>query len=270
MHIQFQDGIQVPISLNSSDLAEVIKKIFKHLQHVALPFRDRDSYLYILKSDQSHLVDQLIKNGQLLDIFVDREKCMAQDQEYLNHLHKIYECNYDGDPIWLDYHEYIHLCEFKFTPHKKIINLDFREKAGLLEQKFDMSWLKTSTTKLNPGDVFVSWAELGKTPFAYWKNNEPDDLDRLCQLAKPWLKLRPKMSVAFEKIDHLQLVQNDESADKFNEWWSHYHDAWCDYWEIDSWSLSDMFSYNVVGHIDDLSAVENRLMSGVYPCKVTL
>lgn len=270
MHILFDDGTDIPITIYPSDLSPVILKIFKHLQHVTLPFRPWDSYLYVDEHDRSFMIDRLCYYGSLLGINVDKEKCSRIDQNYFNQLHMLYESHYDGSPSWLDFHEHIHLSERKTCRHEKTISLDYREKSGLLEIPYNHDWVRHSTSDIATGDVYVSWAELGKTPFYYWANQEPDDLDRICKLAKPWLKFRPKLKVALEPINRMQEIRNKSLDEQFDRWWKQYHDDWCRHWGIDSWTIDDMFACNVIGHIDSISLVDDLLQARVYPVKVTL
>lgn len=262
MHLVLDNHDQFDIVLDQGPVSQVIEKTFKHLQHVPIPFREWDNPFFLSTQAHESLVNRLVYFARRLNVNIDSDLCLRQDQKYLNHLHEIYEKSYDGDPDWLDYHEHIHLCEKSETKYdfKKLV-INYREKAGPLERKFDPLFRQSFKNKVTAGEVYVSWAELGKTPYHYWKNNEPDDIDRICELAKPWLILRPKLNIAFSDIDFMV----NKKSDSFDQWWEQHHDSWCRYWNIDRWSIYDMFSVTSVGHITEINSLANCLTNGHNP-----
>lgn len=254
------DCDSVSFSLTESVLAPVYQRLITHLRHIDIPFRPWDNPYAV-----SDRIDRLFEYGQAVGVDVDRDKCARQDQDYFNFLHRIYEKNYNGDPTWLDYHEHIHLCEFSNTAHR-YLHIDFREKAGLLEKSFDIQWMKSSTTQIKAGDVFVPWAELGKTPYRYWRDKEPDDINRIKELCKPWLKLRPKILVALEDYDY------SKTSSAFDQWWQQYHDEWCQHWNISKWDLTDMRSRIVFGNmpVEELDKMKKLLQDKKIPRRISL
>ena len=262
MVIIFEDGSEIVITLDNSELSSVYKKIYKHLQHVTVPFKDWDNPFY----NNSQSVDSLINCASLLGITLDRKKLVEKDQQYFNSIHKIYEKNYDGNPLWLDFHEHIHMCEAANDDKVNHIQIHYREKAGLLKKKFDPLWFNRSDI-IKKGEVFVWWSELGKIPYHYYKDGEPDNLLRLCELAKPWLALDPIIMIAVEDI---VLPKADNDIESFNEWWSLYHDDWCKHWNISSWSLTQMFSACVFGNILEIDKCIKLLQNNIHPARVKL
>jgi hypothetical protein len=222
---------------------------------------DNPYYSDVITHDQ--MVLKLSEFADCVGVKIDIEKCLTGDQNYFNEIHKIYELSYDGNPQWLDFHEHIHLCEKEFT---KSLIIDYREKAGLLEKKFDPDWMKYTTATVYPGDVYVSWAELGKTPHRYWKNLEPNTINRMCELAKPWITLRPQLYIALEEIDFISQC----NVPDFNNWWKDYQEEWCCYWNIPSWDLKDMVSVGVIGRIANIELVKSKLQQQIMPTKIQL
>jgi hypothetical protein len=262
MRILFDDNTSVFFDLLDCDLAPIYGRIISHLRHLDIPFRDWDNP-YNLKDP----VTRLIEFGTRLKITVDRLRCEQKDQDYLNFLHEVYEKNYVTcpDPRWLDFHEQIHLCE-NFGASQCFLQIDYRDKAGLLEKPFDMSWLKSGKTRVRAGDVFVRWAELGKPPYIYWRDKEPDDITRIKELAKPWLKLRPMLLVALQDHDF------GVSSDEFEQWWEQYHAEWCAHWNISKWDLVDMRSVLIFGRMspEQLQMLSTLLINDCRPRRVTL
>jgi hypothetical protein len=263
VQIVFSNNTAVDLILEPTPLAAVYQKIYKHLGQVPVPFRDWDHPFYC--NTLTELVDQLILYASKVSVTVCRESCLNQDRDYFNAIHKIYENNYNGDPAWLNFHEHIHMCE-RWPVQESILTIDYREKSGMLEQPFDIAWLENATTEIKAGDVFVEWAELGKTPYYYWKNNEPADITRMCELAKPWLTLRPKIIVALADIDTMHNVDVLE----FESWWKQHSEEWCRHWNISSWSTVDMFSVVRLGHAPEFANIIEQLKNNNTPTKILL
>lgn len=259
MRICFSNSDWVSFDLLGS-VAPALERMYRHLQHVALPWRPWDAPLY-----PHDPIEQLVRAGQALGLTVDAAQCSSQ--AYFNHLHELYEHGYNGDSAWMDYHELIHVSE-KSLGNRNILLLDHRELAGLLEQPFDQNWMQHGITCVPAGTVFVQWAELGKSPYVYWRNQEPSDLSRLCELAKPWLKLRGRMGVAMHGIDFMDRI--DQIG--FNTWWQGFEKDWCDHWKIDSWTLEHQRSVVPIGSIDpdSVDQMHQWLHKGHYPTHVRL
>lgn len=264
MQIHFSDGSALELTLTPSPVLDLLTRIFKQLQHVTLPFRDWDNPFYVESLNQTQRQQILSEHAQRLGLQVDATQLDQQD--YLNHLHKIYEKSYDGRPEWLDFHEFIHICERWSRPRYQIMHLDYREKSGPLEQPFNPAWVSESVNVVHPGDVYIRWAELGKSPYKYWETGEPDNFQRLCELSKPWVKFKPKLTVSFSDIDILA----DRDIAGFNKWWDQYQSAWCQHYGLQQWTVDDMHRVMLVGHIPDIAACADKLRAGVYPCKVRL
>ena len=264
MKLLLSNNKNINLNIDDSPLGVTYQKIYKNLSHVNIPFRTWDNPYYFDKISYKELVYNLVAYGKKVSVEINVDLCLQQNQEYFNSIHKIYEKNYDGTPAWLDFHEHIHLCEQYLKKKFKFLHIDYREKSGLLEKKFNMDWMITSTNTVKKGDIFVDWAELGKIPYTYWKNNEPNDLSRLCELSKPWLTLRPKILIALE--DH-NFIANKE-IQEFNTWWETFRKEWCRHWKIDNWTIENMFAVNVFGNVLDIDNLVNCLKNDALPTKV--
>jgi hypothetical protein len=266
MKLIFSNNCVIDLSIDDSPLATTYQKIYKHLSKISIPFRPWDNPYYTKNLTYTDLVEQLIKYAHGVSVPIDRSKCLAQDQMYFNSIHKIYEKNYNGNSDWLDFHEHIHMCEMYFKKTNGVFCIDYREKSGLLEKPIDQKWLINTQTTIQAGDIYVQWSELGKTPYAYWINNEPNDIKRMCELAKPWLKLRPKIYVALEDMDRLKNKQCDE----FSSWWKHYQHEWTQHWNIPSWNIENIFGVSVFGKTTQLDLLKEQLKNNAVPVRVTL
>lgn len=234
----------VDIDLHPGTPTDLILKYFKHLQHVPVPIRDWDYPFYLDHVKLEQVIEKLCNFAMQLHIEIDPERC--DQQSYLNHLHGIYEKNYNGGPHWLDFHENIHLCETLIKPDcGKVLAIDYRELAGPLLLDFDRTLLNQHRFDLSPGDVTAGWSELGKTPYGYWKSQEPEDVDRICELVKPYLTFRPRLEITIQPRPERDPVD----IENFLKWWACYENVWCKHWNLPSWSLDQMFGKFVIGHV---------------------
>jgi hypothetical protein len=268
MQLLFKNGVQVPIELNNSPVQDTILGYYKHLQHVPIPFRPWDNPFYFSNSSYDSLVDCLINYGKEVHVEVARDKCIQLDpQAYFNYLHKVYENNYNGDTKWLNFHESIHQCEYYLLGRQEnALTIDYREKGGPLEKAFNIDWLSAGTTKIRAGDVYIKWGELGKSPYSYWDNGEPDNMTRLCELAKPWKICRNKISIALYDTDLLANLDREN----FDNWWNNYKQTWCQHWAIADWTLDQMYSAIVIGRVDSADTILEQLKNQICPIKVQL
>lgn len=266
MEIRFNNNTRIKLDLFDTDPANQIRRMYQHLRSIDLVFRDRDNPFYTHKSTYNKLIDRLVSNGKVVSVNVDTDRCLANDQQYFNHLHEIYEKNYNGITDWLNFHEHIHLCEDYFKKSKMCLILDHREKAGPVAKKFNIEWLKDSVTQVSTGDVYLRWAELGKIPYDYWANNEPNNITRMCELAKPWNILYATVSVALDNIDLLA----GKNINAFNTWWAQYHDQWCEHWQITNWPIEYQYGMIKIGKVSKVNEIKQLLKEKIYPTNVFL
>lgn len=251
MKVQFSSGVQIEITLTQGPVSKALEKVYKHLQHVPLRFASWDNPFYLKTVSYDELVENLVVAGQRVGVVVDPLQCIPFQQKYLNSLHSIYEKSYNGKPEWLDYHELIHLCEFHNGGSPlKVATIDYRERAGPLTKPFDNEYLTDLITDISPGTVYVEWSELGKIPYDYWADGEPDDITRLCELAKPWVTFKPKLRIA---THHINTIANVDP--NFHAWWDRYKLDWCKHWNLPNWSVENMHGVINVGKVNDMDAM---------------
>lgn len=262
MEIIFDNHEKLTIDFVDSPVTDYFKKCFRHLQHVPFEFFERNLPYY----NNPNSAGKLYNFAKKLNIDVDQEQ--LKDQQYLNQLHQIYEDNYVSGPEWLDFHDYIHQCEDmnNNSGHNNAYHIDWRESAGPLIAKFDYNWKTSFVHTIQEGELFTVWTELGKKPYVYWKDGEPNDLKRLCELAKPAISLEPKIKFV-TKTKHTLPSTN---AENFNNWWSNYHDDWCSHWQIPSWSYHDMYGAIVYGKIRELDTLQYLAEHNHCPVKIKI
>ena len=255
----FEDGFSSDINWLDNEVSRYLQNCYKHLKHVPLDFKQWDNFLYTSKLSKEKVLENFISYATAVNVNIDKTQIF--NQNYLNYLHEIYEKRYDGTNKWLNFHEHIHLIESLDEVPYKQVKIDFREQAGLLECDFKKSWTNLLSTKFKKGDVLLLWAELGKTPYDYWKTGEPNNITRLTELCKPFVKLKPITTVLLE--DHTFIP--NESLEEFYIWWHQFHSQWCSYWNIKEWGQNEIFGAIQVGTITNSDQLLHRINNFISP-----
>lgn len=221
----------VDYTLNSTVVAEKWFRKIKHLRFVPIDKTE---------SDQVDL-------SNLKQIYLDFCKFAEQEpiefetvnQDVLNQLHKIYETSHEqvskkkNNDILYKFHHAVHHHEPNNNIQTKI-NVGWGVKEGLLTEEFLCNSYYEPTLQAN--NIYLSWAELGKRPMDYWKDQEPNSKTRFEQLAKPHVTLRAKFFIAQNNI------VPDRLEDKFLEWFKPYKKSWLSKYNLRKWDEVDEHS----------------------------
>lgn len=267
------DNDAIEINLYSNPVAEWLHSRYKHLAHLPLQFDEKN--LFFDRCTDRSIVEHAIKQsaGRLA---IDIDQLSLSDQLYLNHLHSVYEKNFLHSAYrekatqtedWIAFHDAVHTLEkINFQDSQMPwISIGHNTRAGALEKTFDREYLKYATSQVKKNQCFVQWEELGKTPWDYFQNHEPDDIDRLCELAKPWLMLRTSFRVACDDFD---LLENVDFAE-FNTWFSSYQQSWCNHWGLTNWTPTEMLQVIPIGEMPDVDLLINNVKNNRLPTRIT-
>jgi hypothetical protein len=270
MLILWNNKQALEIRWHDTPVAQAVAKAFKHLQHVPLPWRPWDDSRWVSRVELSEVVDIFVGLAQELKIDVDPSLCLIRDQQYLNHLHTLYESVDKNNKQftqsnWMEFHELIHRIERYPRDPSQTINIDYRHYYGLLEQPMKKEWM-TPGVIAQYGDVMVNWTELGKTPFDYMRDGEPNDIRRICQLAKPWITLKPKLNIAYGP----QFYPSEQQTAEYKQWWAPYEPTWLKRWGLAEWTLAHQFTSVPVGRLLDMDTMVSWLDQGYHPIGVKL
>lgn len=269
MHLKFSDQSSIELAMLDNTMSREYLRIYKHLAAVPIPFRPWENPYFLDNLTYRELVDQLVLLGKPVSVEVDRYRCLNRDQEYFNYVHKIYENSYNGNPDWLEFHAHIHMCEYYFDTSKdrdNFVILDYKEKSGPLSKPVTDEWRLNTIIEIKTGDIFVGQAELGKTPYRYWQDNEANDIKRMCELAKPWITLKPNIYIALKDFNRLDNLKVEE----FQLWWEPYRTQWEQHWGLSNWTISNMFGVSLIGKTNQAELVKQKLKSNILPVKVSL
>ena len=220
--------IDLDYQLNDSVIAEKWFKKIKHLKNI--PIDEIES----VQTDVSDL--KTIYKQFCIFAGISPIEFSNVDQTFLNNFHKLYEKMHEtlsrkqNNSILYKFHHSIHFHEEKEkNKHKhKHLTVGWGVKEGPLTETFNCNDYYEKEIKNN--NIYLPWAELGKTPLVYWKNKEPNDQTRINELCKPHLTLRAKFIIP----------NNDHTPKKFNvefiEWFSRYEKDWLLHYNIKKWN----------------------------------
>jgi hypothetical protein len=268
LKIKWADNVTVDVELAKNPAAEFYYSCMRRLQHLDLFFGPRETPYHPLNIDvlqAQQLLQTQLKN---LDILVDVAR--LRDQAYLNYLHDIYfqQCNTRDRAYytqWTHAHDTIHLLEMhnqnKFQ--SSVVSFNYRNDAGPLYKKFDRAYLQYAVQSVEPGTCFLIEQELGKNPLIYFKDQEPNDIEFMCRVSKPWVNLIPTLNLAVEHIVPSSIPQ------EFLQWFDNYQDQWCQHWGITDWQPEEIYAKIPIGRILNFDELHQRFKNNHYPIRVT-
>jgi hypothetical protein len=240
--------IDVDYELHHSALSEKWANKIKHLKRV--PIDPIESGIDNV-SDIQQLYKQFCEFAGLEPIQFD-----TFNQSTYNTLHKIYEQQHEKLIKKKDYHtilyKFHHSIHYNEQPAEKngrawnhrhgvmlhhrpeAIQIGWGIKEGPLTEQFDCH--SYYADQLEQNNIYQPWAELGKKPFKYWSNKEPNDQKRINELCKPHKTLRAKFFISLKDITPKKFPPD------FIQWFNQYKKDWIlehkikDYTEIHQYS----------------------------------
>ena len=260
--ISWPNGNFVELYLLENTLSDYYYRCVTRLKNIDLQFSPRENPLDCTYNEDI-LAEKLTNNFKELGFFVDSQKLKIQN--YLNYLHDLYFNNFDKSKDhkkWLEIHDLVNLLE-KIRKNRSCIWFDYKELAGPLIKKFDRKFLKDATTTIKKGYCYFSAHELGKDLHRYWQDGEPNDLKNICQLAKPWLFLRPLLDVGIRDFE-----SKEHSNTDFLIWVEGFKDGWCKHWGLEDWQPWELAARIPIGYIPNIDYLINRFANNDYPNKI--
>ena len=237
---QENKDIDVEYELHDSLLAEKWIKKIKHLKRVTID------------SVESNIID--VSNIQ--DIY--KEFCEFAnlepmgieplDQSKLNKLHKIYEEQHEtlsrikNNEILYKFHHSIHYNEnVKGSKDQLVVGWGVYE--GPLTEQFDC--YSYYADKIEKNNIYLPWAELGKKPFAYYTDKEPNNQKRVNELCKPHTTFRAKFFISFKDITPSHFTPY------FSKWFDQYKQAWFKAYKIQEYTPIHEHSAPMLAHTNN-------------------
>ena len=220
--VVFDNDIDVDYHLNDSELANLWIKKIKHLQNV--PVDIVESFMEDV-SDIKSLYTEFCKIANIDPIEIE-----PLDQGKLNQLHQIYEENHDrlskvkDNAILYKLHHSVHFHEGQ---NYNGLRIGWGKFEGPLTQQYKCHEFYADSIKKN--NIYLPWAELGKTPFGYWRDKEPNNQDRFNELARPHTTFRAQFFIASIDIEAKVFDPN------FVTWFDRYKSSWLNHHGMSSW-----------------------------------
>ena len=236
---QKQEKIDIDYLLDDSLLATKWSGTIKHLQQV--PYDPVESGIEDV-SDLKTIYRQFCHFANLEPIDTNNF-----NQNVLNELHKIYEEHHDrlskekNNSVLYRFHHSIHSNE---EPNNitNTLKVGWGIKEGPLTQQYDCHSHYTDSMKQN--QIYLPWAELGKKPLDYYKDNEPNNQQRFNELSKPHMTFRPKFIINLEDC-----VPQEFDPD-FVDWFATYKESWLEAHGINDYEAKHHYSAPVLAHTD--------------------
>jgi hypothetical protein len=97
---------------------------------------------------------------------------------------------------------------------------EWGENAGPLTTLYTESPYQYYTNEMQSGTIYHMWAEFGKTPYEYWKNQDNPDITHFINNCKPHVTCRPGFSLCIKDITYKVPDPN------FEQWFNNYRTTW--------------------------------------------
>lgn len=228
-----QENREVDLKYRLAD-SIVAEKWFKKIKHLKnIPIDNNESNL----SDFTNLTD--IYKDFCTFAGINEISLKIINQKKLNQLHELYEKFHSllskkkDNSILYKFHHAIH--HYESTSHEKNrIYVGWGVKEGPLTESFQCNPYYSG--KLQKNNIYLPWAELGKTPFTYWENKEPSNQKRFNELSKPHITLRARFMIPLQNQTPKKLNS------KFLNWFKKYKNKWLKQYEVEKWDEIDEFS----------------------------
>lgn len=211
-----------------------IKKI-KHLQKVEFDPYETDEY------GRSYDLDGAYKEFcECLNISpIEKNK---DHQQYLNDLHELFECNHDSFPkekrsILYKFHYSVHYSQENYI--NDYFGIGWGVKEGPLTEK--IRCYSQYTDSIEQGNLYLEWNELGKRPYRYWKEKEPNDKKRFNELCIPHINLRARFSIPYRSMSPKTF------SPEFINWFDEYKADWLNMHHLQDWTPLHEFGSVPVG-----------------------
>ena len=222
---QENKDIDIEYALHNSLLAEKWIKKIKHLKRVAI---DPVESNIIDVSDIQDIYKKFCEFANLEPIDIE-----PLDQSKLNELHKIYEEQHEtlsrikNNEILYKFHHSIHHNENVSKGESKIV-IGWGINEGPLSEQFDCH--SYYADKIEKNNIYLPWAELGKKPFAYYTDKEPNNQTRMVELCKPHMTFRAMFFISLEDITPRKFTPD------FSKWFDQYKQAWFKEYKIQEYT----------------------------------
>jgi len=220
--------------LADNDIAKRwIRKIY-HLQRVPLDRNTTSSETSYQPYDQyKNQLDQII---DWINLTTDHSitKQNFYNQFDLCQLHDIYllmakDPRYDIFENTYKFNTLIHKCEHALRQDQlEVFNVSWGAQEGLLVEQFKEDPYQYYTSNVKAGNLYLYWAEQGKTPWDYYCAKDPDNLEHFLKTTIPHRQ--------FSGFFKIQISDRGKSSNEFWIWFEKYKTEFLKKWNLSDWS----------------------------------
>ncbi len=232
--------VDLEYELHDSPLAEKWANKIKHLKRLSVdPIESRT----VDVSDIKRIYNEFCRFAKLEPIDIENF-----DQSKLNQLHKIYEDNHESlsrlknNEILYKFHHSIHHNEDVSKEIAGIV-IGWGVNEGPLTEQFDCH--SYYADKIEKNNIYLPWSELGKKPFAYYTDKEPNNQKRVNELCKPHTTFRAKFFISLKDVSPSKFTPD------FLEWFDQYKKSWLEKYQIDNYSEIHQYSAPILAHTNN-------------------
>jgi hypothetical protein len=229
------NGIEtLAYQLADNPIAKKWLEKISHLQHVpvdrsttsdVMEFRSYQEY----KTRLDFIINWINTNTHLSlaqqEHYTQEDLCVLHD----HYLDLMKDPRYDWQSLVHEFNTVIHCCEHAL--HQHVINhfkISWGGNDGPYMEKFQQCPYNYYTENIVPGNLYLYWAEQGKTPGEYFYNQDPDNLANFLKTTVPHQQ--------FSGFCILQIGSRYNIGTKFWQWFSKYKQAFVDKWHLDDWT----------------------------------
>ena len=220
--------------LANNPIAKKWAEKISHLQHVPVD-RATTSEDMELRSYQEYktrldcIIDWINVNTHLSLVkqshYSQADLCVLHD----HFLDLMKDPRYDSATQVHEFNTVIHRCEHAL--HRHIVThfrISWGGNDGPHMEQFQQSPYIYYTENIVPGNLYLYWAEQGKTPMEYYYSQDPDNLEIFLKITTPHRQ--------FSGFFTLQIGPKYFSNPKFWQWFSKYKQPFLDHWQLDDWT----------------------------------
>ena len=226
---QTQDGAshQIPYQLANNPIAEEWIKKIKHISKIPLDpiYTSRNDVTITKEIVNSNITKDInLLNSVLGKIYDIKSEYTQQDCNYLHSftIEHQYKQTLETRNIIHRLHRQLHLLEDRFNVEYKQqwILAEWGEAGGPLTSNYKKSPYDYYDLNMVAGNIYHLWAEFGKTPYTYWKDQDVDDIDHFINNCKPHTTFRPGFALCID--DYVEKSYDAE----FEKWFEKYQSIW--------------------------------------------
>jgi len=263
---QTQDGADHRLSyqLATNPIAKMWMEKIKHISKLPL------DPIYTSKNDpltKEELNANMAKDIKFLNDSIGRVYDIKSeyDQQDCNNIHA-YTIRYQYDHpveirnVFHRLHRQLHLLEDLLldTPSELLgLNAEWGEAGGLLTTTHKTSPYEYYTLRMIAGCLYQRWAEFGKTPYTYWKDQDLDDPQHFLATCKPHITFRPGFALCMR--DHVEICQDTE----FESWFKKYKQIWHEKYQVPDMAAYGLGSILLAEPLSDYS----HILANIYTLK---